>query len=122
LIVRLNSPEIAISKKTKLRLKNRAALVLAALALGGCGRTLFVTGRTNGVTGQTTVTPILGHPSGEVTLALGAKTFAGRWVYVSGPGSVSVVSTTAFNGAHTGGSSTRCLATPSIPSSASTTV
>jgi len=78
--------------------KSRAALAFAVLTLGGCGRTLYVTGRTNGITGQTTVTPILGHPSGDMTLTLGAKTYAGRWVYVSGPGSVSVVSTTAFSG------------------------
>jgi len=74
-------------------------IIAAALVLAGCGRTVYVVGRTNGVSGQTTVTPA-GQSSGDITLSLGPKTYTGRWVYVSGGGSVSLATATVTSGTH----------------------
>lgn len=88
----------------KRAVKSTVTFVVAMLSLAGCGRTVYVTGRTSGVSGQTTVTPA-GRSSGDITLSLGARVYTGRWVYVSGPGSVSVSSATAFSGAHSASAS-----------------
>lgn len=73
-----------------------AALLVPALLLG-CAHQIYITSRTGHVTGHTAITTS-GQSSGEMSIALGGKTYAGRWVYVSGPGSVSVISATSMGG------------------------
>jgi hypothetical protein len=71
-----------------------------ALALTGCAHTLYFTGRSSGATAQTTITATPGHPSGEMGLDLNGKAYKGRWLYMSGGGSVSLASMTAMSGGH----------------------
>ena len=80
-------------------MRNRGAILVAALALAGCAHTVYVTGRTTGVSGQTTITPGIGQTSGKIGLKIGGKAYAGRWVYMNGPGSVSIGSAIAVSGA-----------------------
>jgi hypothetical protein len=81
-------------------MRARSVALLAAVALGGCSHALYVTARTTGVAGQTSITTAPGTPSGEISLSLGRKLYSGHWIYVAGPGSVSVASATAFSGVH----------------------
>ena len=69
-----------------------------ALALGACSRSIYVTARTSELSGKTTV--MSGGSSGGLTITIGPRVYAGRWVYVSGPGNLSTVSATAFSGGH----------------------
>lgn len=72
-------------------------LLLISAPLLGCAHQVYITSRSGHVTGHTSVTTS-GGSSGEMSIALGGKTYTGRWVYVSGPGTVSVMSATATSG------------------------
>jgi hypothetical protein len=76
----------------------RNLLLACVLTLIGCGHNLYFTGRTTGATASTTITTSPGHPSGEMTLELEGKVYRGRWLYMSGGGSVSLATMTATNG------------------------
>jgi hypothetical protein len=69
--------------------------------LSGCAHSIDIISRSTGASGRTTITMTMGHPSGEMSIVLGGKTYTGRWVYMSGGGSVSIVSATAFSGSRT---------------------
>ena len=79
----------------------KTTALLVWIELTGCTHTLnvYLTGRTSGVTGKTDVLVMPGHPSGDVSLTLKGKTYTGRWVYVSGGGSVGITSATVVSGA-----------------------
>jgi hypothetical protein len=78
----------------------RILLLACAVALAGCGHDIYITGRRSGVTTKNRVTVTPGHPSGEITLDVNGKTFTGRWLYMSGGGSVSLTTAMATSGVH----------------------
>ena len=86
----------------------------AAITLSACAQThtVYVTNRTTGAGGQTTVTSTPGHPSGEMSLQLNGKTYSGRWLYMAGGGSVALSTVTATSGAHVANATGTALAIP----------
>jgi len=72
-------------------------VMTATMSLCACTRTVYVTGQTTTVSGQATVVAA-GNTSGDITLPLGPRVYSGRWVYMNGPGSVSIGTATAFSG------------------------
>ena len=92
-----------------------APLVACVGLLASCTQTrnVYLTGRTSGATVQTQVITMSGQPSGEATLRLNGKTYTGRWVYMSGGGSVGLTTATAVSGAHTASSTGMALGLPS---------
>jgi hypothetical protein len=74
----------------------RLTLAAFVLALSGCaGHTVHLVGRTTGATGQDTFRIL--NPGRDVRFALGSETYTGRWVYVDGPGTVGIGTTTGFS-------------------------
>lgn len=76
---------------------------LCLVFLAGCTHTfnIYLTGRTSGTTAETEVTAMAGHPSGDVTMTLRGETYRGRWVYMSGAGSMGLSTATVTSGLHT---------------------
>jgi hypothetical protein len=82
-------------------MKNSAlAVLLCAAALGGCTHNLYMQGRTNGLIGTAAV-QTSGGGGGDIAIALGGKTYNGRWVYAAMGGSITMGSATAFSGGQT---------------------
>lgn len=79
---------------------HRLLILFAGVGLLGCTHTfnIYLTGRTSGATAQTEILATAGHPSGDVTIVLKGKTYTGRWVYVSGAGSVGLSTATVASG------------------------
>jgi hypothetical protein len=80
-----------------------AKLVTCVAALGslaGCAHTLYITGRSSGAVAQSTVTTTPGQHGGELAIELKGKAYKGRWLYMTGAGSVSLATMTATNGLH----------------------
>ncbi|MBV9247689.1 MAG: hypothetical protein JO227_00380 [Acetobacteraceae bacterium] len=73
-------------------------LALVAAAVSGCAHNVYIAGRDNGLSGQTTVTAA-GQRGGPFNITIGPEHFAGRWVYVKHGGSTSFGTATAFNDA-----------------------
>jgi hypothetical protein len=76
---------------------------LASVVLVGCTHTfnIYLTGRASGITAQTEMLATAGHPSGDVAIVLKGKTYTGRWVYMSGTGTVGLSTATVSSGLHT---------------------
>jgi hypothetical protein len=77
----------------------RKALMLAAIAVGlsACaGHTVYMTGRTNGLTAQNKFR--LKNEGDNVSFTLGAETYTGHWVYVEGGGALGIGTATTFSG------------------------
>ena len=69
---------------------------LVALTLAGCaGHTVYLVGRTTGVTAQSKFRIVRG---GDVSFKLRDEVYSGRWVYVEGGGSIGVGTATSFSG------------------------
>jgi hypothetical protein len=67
-----------------------------ALLLAGCaGHTVYLTGRSTGVSGQSTFR--LAH-SDTASFTLGNRTFTGRWIYMEQGGAVGMSTATAYSG------------------------
>lgn len=79
----------------------RAVLTIVALAacLAGCSHQVYVVGRSTGATGATSVSGP--GSSGPISIALGGKTFIGRWVYTPGGGGVGFTQAAATTGGQT---------------------
>ena len=90
------------------------ALIAVGLALGGCSRTLnmHLAARSSGSHADTSIVAVAGHPSGEMVLQLNGKTYSGRWVYMSGPGSVSIGAATVFSGLRTAAATGTAIGMP----------
>lgn len=73
-------------------------VVAAAVLLSGCAHSLYIAGRTNGLTGSAKVTAGLGKKGGDITITLGGKEFQGRWIYMQTGGSLSFGTATAYSG------------------------
>jgi len=95
-------------------LRREIIALFACIGLAGCTRTfnVYLTGRTSGDTGQTEVLVTSGHPSGDVSLVLKGKTYTGRWVYMSGGGSVGLSTATVVTGQHTASGTGMALGLP----------
>ena len=65
------------------------SIVLVAVAtLSACSHNLYLVGRTSGEMGTGLVQRAPGAKSGNLSIALGEKSYSGRWIYV-GAGGVS---------------------------------
>lgn len=62
------------------------------LAAAACQRGIYIQNRSSGESGHATVSVMIGHPSGDITVTIGSKTYTGRWVYVSGGGTMTFAS------------------------------
>lgn len=78
-------------------MRKSVTIVFLALALSGCAHHVFIAGRDNGLTGQTTVTTSAGQNGGPFSITLGKEHFTGRWVYVANGGSISFINATAIS-------------------------
>jgi hypothetical protein len=77
------------------------ACLLLLISLSGCAHSLYFTARHSAASGQTVISTTPGHPSGMLTVMLGGKTFTGRWLYMSGAGTVSMATATMTTGLRT---------------------
>ena len=78
----------------------RWLMPVALILLAGCTHTydIYLSGRTSGAGSKTEVQVTTGHPSGDISLTLKGKLYTGRWVYVSGGGSLNLATATAMSG------------------------
>lgn len=90
-------------------------LIIFGICLTGCAYTcdIYLTGRTSGITAHTKVVVTTGHSSGDVTLTINGKTYTGRWVYVSGSGSLNLATATVVSGSHVGSTTGMAVGLPS---------
>jgi hypothetical protein len=96
-------------------MRRKIASLLACIGLVACTHTfnVYLTGRTSGTTGQTEVLVSSGHPSGDISLVLKGKTYTGRWVYMSGGGSLNLTTATVVSGPHTASGTGMAVGLPS---------
>jgi hypothetical protein len=92
--------------------RRRFLVFISALFLSGCGagHTVYVVGRTNGLTAQNKFR--LANQDAPVSFALGNETYTGRWVFVEGGGSVGIGTATAFSGSHSATASGMAIGIP----------
>jgi hypothetical protein len=80
-----------------------ALILVAAILLSGCaGHTVYLTGRTTGVIGQSTFR--IAHAD-TVSFTLGKETYTGRWLYMESGGSVGIGTATVISGGQSGAAS-----------------
>jgi len=103
----------------------QALTVLSLITLCGCvsSHDFYLVGRKNGAIGTATV-PANGRHGGPIEIALGNKTYKGRWVYMETGGGAGVglasgysagrtaTATSTFVGLPTGGNGTVVAAAP----------
>jgi hypothetical protein len=81
--------------------RRKYPLAILALLLSGCGagHTVYLAGRTNGLTTQNKFR--LANQGDPVSFTLGNETYTGRWLFMEGAGSVGLSTATASFGART---------------------
>jgi len=93
-----------------------AALVGLGFLLSACSHNLYMVGRTNGATGKTVLQTTPGHPSGDMTIAVGSKVYSGTWVFKNGGGVVGIAavggSAGSFLGSNSSGNGSMLLSAP----------
>lgn len=70
--------------------KHVLAVAAVSLLVAGCNHNLYMVGRTNGASGKAVLQTVPGHPSGDMTIAVGSKVYSGTWVFKNGGGIVGV--------------------------------
>lgn len=73
------------------------AIAVTAILCGCAGHTVYMTGRTNGLTAQNKFR--LRNQGDEISFTLGGETYTGHWVYVEGGSSIGIGTATTFAGA-----------------------
>jgi hypothetical protein len=91
-------PQIAEAWEWAMRARY-LVLVACGFLLTGCGHTVYLVGRTTGVTAESTFR--VAHASNEVSFTLGNRTYTGHWVYMEQGGSVGIGTATAYSGGQT---------------------
>ncbi len=79
-------------------LVQRIGLLALAFLLTACEHNVYLVGRTSGVTGNSTVVANPGQNGGDISIAIGKKTYTGKWVYVADGGAIGVGTATAVSG------------------------
>lgn len=88
-------------------------IIFSSLFLTACsGHNLYFANRTTGNTGTARIITVIGHPSGDIAIALNGKTYTGRWIYMAGGGSIGIGSATAFSGNQTTTATGTMIAAP----------
>jgi hypothetical protein len=81
-------------------MKRRCALIIALLALSGCGHNLYFMGRTTSKIGHARIVAPGTH-SGDITVDIAGTKYVGRWLHMMSGGAVSFGTATAFSGGRT---------------------
>ena len=88
----------------------KLAALVACVTFYGCGHNVYMAGRTNGLTGSTVVRG--GGGGGDLIIALGPRTYIGRWVYAETGGGTGLGSDTTFAGSQTATTNATFVALP----------
>jgi hypothetical protein len=96
--------------------RQKYLLAILALLLSGCGagHTVYVAGRTNGLTAENKFR--LANQGDPISFTLGNETYTGHWLFMEGAGSVGVGMATTSSGARTATASGLAVGLPTTAS------